>query len=102
MVADQHDVGGTSGEQADRDDAGELVQFALQRGRIGDEAAFSHPQQPRPDCRKGRAVAPFQTDARITRNLAFVQGLVTADDVPALRVSGIFKIGKPFTPRQPT
>ncbi|HQC98669.1 MAG TPA: PaaI family thioesterase, partial [Aquabacterium sp.] len=39
---------------------------------------------------------------RITRNLAFVQGLVTADDVPALRVSGIFKIGKPFTPRQPT
>lgn len=38
---------------------------------------------------------------RITRNLAFVQGLVTADDVPALRVSGIFKIGKPFTPRQP-
>lgn len=33
---------------------------------------------------------------RVTRNLAFVQGLVTADDVPALRVSGIFKIGKPF------
>lgn len=39
---------------------------------------------------------------RITRNLAFVQGLVTADDVPALRVSGIFKIGKPFTPRPAT
>lgn len=38
---------------------------------------------------------------RVTRNLAFLQGLVTADDVPALRVSGIFKIGKPFTPRQP-
>jgi len=35
---------------------------------------------------------------RITRNLAFVQGLVTADDVPAMRVSGIFKIGKPFHP----
>ena len=29
---------------------------------------------------------------------AFVQGLVTADDVPALRVSGIFKIGPPFNP----
>jgi uncharacterized protein (TIGR00369 family) len=35
---------------------------------------------------------------RVTRNLAFIQGLVTADDVPALRVSGIFKIGKPFQP----
>ena len=35
---------------------------------------------------------------RVTRNLAFVQGLVTADDVPAMRVSGIFKIGKPFHP----
>ncbi len=38
---------------------------------------------------------------RVTRNLAFIQGLVTADDVPALRVSGIFKIGKPFTPPVP-
>jgi uncharacterized protein (TIGR00369 family) len=38
---------------------------------------------------------------RITRNLAFLQGLVTADGVPAMRVSGIFKIGKPFTPGQP-
>lgn len=38
---------------------------------------------------------------RVTRNLAFLQGLVTADAVPALRVSGIFKIGKPFTPGQP-
>ena len=37
----------------------------------------------------------------ITRNLAFVQGLVTADDVPALRVSGIFKIGKPFPQQTP-
>ncbi len=35
---------------------------------------------------------------RVTRNLAFIQGLVTADDVAALRVSGIFKIGKPFQP----
>ena len=33
---------------------------------------------------------------RVTRNLAFVQGLVTADGVTALRVSGIFKLGKPF------
>lgn len=38
---------------------------------------------------------------RVTRNLAFLQGLVTADDVPAMRVSGIFKIGKPFTPGKP-
>ncbi len=38
---------------------------------------------------------------RVTRNLAFVQGLVTADDVIALRVSGIFKIGKPFHPQPP-
>ena len=38
---------------------------------------------------------------RTTRNLAFVQGLVTADGVPALRVSGIFKIGKPFQPPAP-
>ncbi len=39
---------------------------------------------------------------RITRNLAFVQGLATADDVPALRVSGIFKLGKPYTPVKTT
>ncbi|GCL61976.1 PaaI family thioesterase [Pseudaquabacterium pictum] len=38
---------------------------------------------------------------RTTRNLAFVQGLITADGVPALRVSGIFKIGKPFHPPAP-
>lgn len=33
---------------------------------------------------------------RETRNLAFVQGLVTADGEPALRVSGIFKQGPVF------
>ncbi len=33
---------------------------------------------------------------RITRSLVFAQGLVTADEVPCLRISGIFKIGKPF------
>ncbi len=38
---------------------------------------------------------------RTTRNLAFVQGLITADGVPALRVSGSFKIGKPFNPAAP-
>ena len=37
---------------------------------------------------------------RITRNLAFLQGMVTADGVPAMRISGIFKIGKPFDPAQ--
>jgi uncharacterized protein (TIGR00369 family) len=30
---------------------------------------------------------------RSTRNMVFVQGLVTADGVPAMRVSGIFKQG---------
>ena len=35
---------------------------------------------------------------RTTRNLVFAQGLVTADGLPVLRVSGIFKIGKDFTP----
>ena len=34
---------------------------------------------------------------RITRNMVFAQGLVTADGAPAVRISGIFKIGKPFT-----
>ena len=34
---------------------------------------------------------------RVTRNLVFAQGLVTADGAPAVRISGIFKIGKPFT-----
>jgi uncharacterized protein (TIGR00369 family) len=33
---------------------------------------------------------------RTTRSLVFAQGLVTADGEPAARVSGIFKIGKPF------
>jgi hypothetical protein len=31
---------------------------------------------------------------RRTRNLVFAQGLVTADGQPALRVSGIFKLGQ--------
>jgi acyl-coenzyme A thioesterase PaaI-like protein len=31
---------------------------------------------------------------RTTRNMLFGQGLVTADGEPALRVSGIFKIGQ--------
>ena len=30
---------------------------------------------------------------RSTRNMLFAQGLVSADGVPALRVSGIFKMG---------
>lgn len=34
---------------------------------------------------------------RVTRNMVFAQGLVTADGAPAVRLSGIFKIGKPFT-----
>ena len=34
---------------------------------------------------------------RVTRNLVFAQGLVMADGTPAVRLSGIFKIGKPFT-----
>ena len=33
---------------------------------------------------------------RVTRSLVFAQGLVTADGEPAVRISGIFKIGKPF------
>jgi uncharacterized protein (TIGR00369 family) len=33
---------------------------------------------------------------RTTKSLVFMQGLVHADDVPAARVSGIFKIGPPF------
>lgn len=35
---------------------------------------------------------------RVTRSLVFAQGLVSADGVTALRVSGIFKIGKEFPP----
>ena len=33
---------------------------------------------------------------RVTRNMVFAQGLVTADGSAAVRISGIFKIGKPF------
>ena len=33
---------------------------------------------------------------RVTRALVFAQGLVTADGVIAVRMSGIFKIGAPF------
>jgi uncharacterized protein (TIGR00369 family) len=33
---------------------------------------------------------------KVTRSLIFGQGLVTADGVVAVRVSGIFKIGQPF------
>ena len=33
---------------------------------------------------------------RVTRSMVFAQGLVTADGVNAVRVSGIFKIGAPF------
>ncbi|WP_088279820.1 PaaI family thioesterase [Ideonella sp. A 288] len=35
---------------------------------------------------------------RVTRTLVFAQGLVTADGTPAVRCSGIFKIGPPFKP----
>ena len=34
---------------------------------------------------------------KVTRSLIFGQGLVTADGEVAVRVSGIFKIGQPFT-----
>ncbi len=33
---------------------------------------------------------------RTTRNMVFLQGLVTSDGVPAMRVSGIFKRGAPI------
>jgi uncharacterized protein (TIGR00369 family) len=33
---------------------------------------------------------------RATRSLVFAQGLATVDGKPALRVSGVFKIGQPF------
>jgi uncharacterized protein (TIGR00369 family) len=35
---------------------------------------------------------------RVTRSMVFAQGIVTADGVPAVRISGIFKIGKDFNP----
>jgi uncharacterized protein (TIGR00369 family) len=34
---------------------------------------------------------------RVTRSLVFAQGTATADGKPAIRLSGIFKIGQPFT-----
>ena len=33
---------------------------------------------------------------KVTRTMVFVQGLVRADGVPAVRCSGVFKIGSPF------
>ena len=33
---------------------------------------------------------------RVTRNMVFGQGLVSADGEPALRFSGVFKLGPPF------
>jgi uncharacterized protein (TIGR00369 family) len=33
---------------------------------------------------------------RVTRNLVFAQALITADGTPAMRVSGIMKLGQPF------
>ena len=33
---------------------------------------------------------------RTTRNMVFGQGLVSADDVPCVRMSGIFKLGPPY------
>jgi len=35
---------------------------------------------------------------RVTRSMVFAQGLVRADGLPAVRISGIFKIGKDFNP----
>ena len=35
---------------------------------------------------------------RVTRNLLFMQGMLTADEVPIARASGIFKIGQVFSP----
>ncbi|MFC7460299.1 PaaI family thioesterase [Hydrogenophaga defluvii] len=35
---------------------------------------------------------------RATRSLVFVQGLVRADGTPCARVSGVFKIGPPYSP----
>ncbi len=36
---------------------------------------------------------------RVTRALVFVQGLATADGVPAVRTSGIFKLGPALAPQ---
>lgn len=35
---------------------------------------------------------------RVTRSLVFMQGLITANGVPAVRTSGVFKLGAPFNP----
>ena len=36
---------------------------------------------------------------RVTRSLVFARGLVTSNGEPAVRVSGIFKLGPPFDPK---
>ena len=36
---------------------------------------------------------------RVTKTMVFAQGLVSADDVPSVRVSGVFKIGPPIEHR---
>jgi uncharacterized protein (TIGR00369 family) len=36
---------------------------------------------------------------RVTRTMVFAQGLVTSDGEPAVRVSGIFKLGQNFDPK---
>jgi len=33
---------------------------------------------------------------RVTRSMVFLQGLVSADGTPAVRASGVFKLGPPF------
>ena len=38
---------------------------------------------------------------RTTHTMVFAQGLVSADGTPALRVSGIFKLGKPLSELTP-
>ena len=35
---------------------------------------------------------------RVTRSLLFMQGLITVDGEPALRASGVFKLGAPWKP----
>jgi hypothetical protein len=35
---------------------------------------------------------------RVTRSMVFAQGLVSADGAPAVRVSGIFKLGPAVVP----
>lgn len=38
---------------------------------------------------------------RATRSVVFIQGLVTADDTPVARASGVFKIGPVFSAPRP-